>query len=122
VEEELKIIKQVDEFLKAVKCDGLKLLTVIYFANRHSSWICALDVLPYGVTDPSFYALAIKLEKYGLVRRRRLDVMTFLRITDKGMKLVEMLIEMSKEPQQAPQSQAVDQNKEPPETQGGAQS
>ncbi|MGB9704693.1 MAG: hypothetical protein ACPL3C_04530 [Pyrobaculum sp.] len=98
LENEIKIIQQIDDFLKTVRCEGLRVLAMIYFANKHIKWIDAVDALPYGFVNPTFYTFAVKLEKYGLVQRRRLDIKTYLRITEKGKKLVETLIEMSQQP------------------------
>ncbi|ACB39529.1 hypothetical protein [Pyrobaculum neutrophilum] len=90
--DERAVIEKLDKFLHAVRYDGFRTLFVLYFVNQRVKWADFIDTLDYGYLGPTFYTAAIRLEKLGLVERRRLDIKTYVRITDKGRKLVECLL------------------------------
>ncbi|ABL88714.1 conserved hypothetical protein [Pyrobaculum islandicum DSM 4184] len=90
--DERAVLEKLDKFLHTVRYDGFRVLFVLYFVNQRIKWADFIDTLDYGYLGSSFYMAALRLEKLGLVQRKRLDIKTFVRITDKGRKLVECLM------------------------------
>lgn len=56
------------------------------------NWLDLYLLAELGLMTTGFYTASIRLEKLGLVERRRLDIKSFVRITEVGRRLVECLL------------------------------
>lgn len=95
--DELAILDKVDKWLHTVRYDGIRLLVLLYFVNQNIKWVDAYTLAELGIFKTDFYTASTRLERLGLVERRRLNIKSFLRITDKGRRFVECLLDLLNE-------------------------
>jgi DNA-binding MarR family transcriptional regulator len=92
VTDELEVLRKLDKALHTIRYDGMRLLVLLYFLNQQFKWVDSYLLAELGLMTTGFYTASIRLEKLGLVERRRLDIKSFVRITEKGRRFVECLL------------------------------
>jgi DNA-binding MarR family transcriptional regulator len=94
VTDELEVLRKLDKALHTIRYDGMRLLVLLYFLNQQFKWVDSYLLAELGLMTTGFYTASIRLEKLGLVERRRLDIKSFVRITEKGRRFAECLLSL----------------------------
>jgi hypothetical protein len=97
VEEEVAVIEKLNRILHYLSYSGLRLLLVLYFVNQREKWVDAIWALDYGILPNDFYRDSVKLERLGLLERKRLNIKSYVRITERGRRLAECLLSLLSE-------------------------
>jgi DNA-binding MarR family transcriptional regulator len=94
VTDELEVLRKLDKALHTIRYDGMRLLVLLYFLNQQFKWVDSYLQAELRLMTTGFYTASIRLEKLGLVERRRLDIKSFVRITEKGRRFAECLLSL----------------------------
>ena len=76
--DEWAVIEKVNRLLHTLRYDGVRLLLMLYFLNQRVKWVDSYTAAELGMFSTDFYTASTRLEKLGLVERRRLNIKSYL--------------------------------------------